>query len=201
MTQVFLNYRVTDQPFGAVLLDRALSERFGSDTVFLASKSIPLGADWEARMLEAVAQSAALLVVMGPNWLGEKRPDGSRRLDDSDDFVRRELLAADALDKVVVPVRLDCPRVAPADLPIGLSWLADRQDVEIRFRTAQADIDNLANRLAAEVPELPKPQSRSTGGSTFTVAGPAENVWQTERIEVARDFIAGPSYGRGRRKL
>ncbi|QQQ80218.1 toll/interleukin-1 receptor domain-containing protein [Saccharothrix sp. 6-C] len=198
MTKVFLNYRVTDQPFGAALLDRALSERFGSDAVFLASKSIPPGADWEVRMFEAVEQCAALLVVMGTNWLGETRPDGSRRLDDHDDFVRRELLTAAALDKVVVPVRLDSPRVARDDFPVDLAWLADLQDVEVSFRTARADIDNLANRLAAEV-GLPAPQPRSTDTNAFTVSGNRNHVWQAGRVDVAGDFHAGPSYGRGRR--
>lgn len=199
MTKVFLNYRVTDQPYGAVLLDRELSDRFGSDAVFLASKSIPPGADWEVRMFEAVEQCAALLVVMGANWLGARRLDGSRRLDDPDDFVRRELLAASALGKVVVPVRFDSQRLAREDFPVGLAWLAKLQDSEVRFRTAQEDIDRLANRLVKDVDGMPKPRLKPTDTDTFTVSGDKNHVWQAGRIDVARDFHAGPYYARGRR--
>ncbi|MCE6998410.1 toll/interleukin-1 receptor domain-containing protein [Saccharothrix sp. S26] len=190
---------MTDQPYAAVLLDRALSERFGSDAVFLASKSIPPGADWEVRMFEAVEQCAALLVVMGANWLGARRSDGSRRLEDPDDFVRRELLTASALDKVVVPVRFDCARVPKEEFPSGLTWLAELQDAEVRFRTAKDDIDRLANRLAKEVEGLPEPRLHPSDTNAFTVSGNKNNVVQAGRIDVARDFHAGPSYGRGRR--
>ncbi|MCP2167240.1 toll/interleukin-1 receptor domain-containing protein [Goodfellowiella coeruleoviolacea] len=198
MTNVFLNYRVADEPYGAALLDRSLSERFGSEAVFLASKSIRLGADWEKSMFDAIRQSAALLVVMGKKWLDAVDDHGRRRLDDPDDFVRREILTAFELGKVVVPVRLNTPRLSRDELPPALAQLAACQDIEVRFRSAQPDIDNLANRLSAIIPELPAPLA-STRGSVFTVngTGTGSNVWQAERFDVGH-FHAGPSYNGAR---
>ena len=150
-------------------------------------------------MFQAVEQSAALLVVMGVDWLGEQRPDGSRRLNDPGDFVRREILTAAALGKVIVPVRFNSERIDRAEFPDELSWLAKLQDSEVRFRSVERDLDHLANRLAAEVKGLSVRLPRVAGGTTFTMSGTADNVVQAERIDISGDFHAGPRYGRSRR--
>lgn len=152
MTQVFLNYRADDDPFGVAFLDEKLSNRFGSDTVFLASKSIPAGAHWEETMFQAVADSTAVLVIIGRGWLAAKH-----RLEQEDDFVRREILAAFELGKRVIPVRLGVPRLSESDLPPELAPLAKKQDIEIRFRSSKIDVDGLAAELLRLVPELPDP--------------------------------------------
>jgi len=154
-TQVFINYRVTDEPFGAAMLDIALSERFGTAAVFLASKSIPLGSAWEEEMFAAVAASAAVLVLMGRNWLDARDKDGRRRIEDPADFVRREILMAMKLGKNVIPVRLGMPRLTDAEpLPDELAGLRRRQDIEVRYRSAKIDMDLLADRLTSLIPEL-----------------------------------------------
>jgi TIR domain-containing protein len=156
VTQVFLNYRADDEPFGVAFLDTALSARFGSDTVFLASKSIPVGEKWEERIFDAVAASAAMLAIIGRGWLSLT---SRRRLNEPKDFVRREILAAMNLDKPVIPVRLGVPRLKAADLPPALQPLAGYEDIEIRFRSHKIDIDKLAADLAERIPQLPDPTS------------------------------------------
>lgn len=154
MTQVFLNYRTDDDPYGVALLDRELSDRFGSDAVFLASKSIQVGAKWEERIFAAVAGSAAMLAIIGRGWLSTA---ARQRLNKPTDFVRREIVAAFKLDKPVIPVRLGVPRLKPVDLPPALQPLAASQDIVIRFRSHKIDIDKLAADLALLIPELPDP--------------------------------------------
>src|SRR6266508_2403693 len=119
--QVFLNYRSDDEPFGVSMLDQELSHRFSSAAVFLASKSIPLGSDWEQQMYQAVEQSVAMLVVIGRHWRNAKN---RRRLDDPADHVRREIRHALDQGKQVIPVRLAVPRLSTKDLPDALSDLA-----------------------------------------------------------------------------
>lgn len=198
MTQVFLNYRTADEPFGAALLDQALSKEFGSSAVFFASKSIPLGADWEKEMFEAVRRSDALLAVMGRNWLNAEDDQGRRRIDDPDDFVRREILAALELGIQVVPIRLELPRRIPQeDLPAPLRPLAQLQGIEIRFRSTGPDIAKLARKLrqlvpalGAAAPEMPAPAAKFVGyaqhGGVLT---------QAESIRFEGDFFAGPKLG------
>lgn len=157
MTQVFLNYRSDDEPYGVSLLDRELSERFGSAAVFLDSKSIPLGSYWEPELIRALARSDALLAIIGRAWL-DARANGRRRIDDPDDFVRREILTATNLRIPVIPVRLGVPRLSKADLPPELAPLVDCQDIEIRIRDNGIDIDHLAARLVERIPALSPPQ-------------------------------------------
>jgi hypothetical protein len=191
VTQVFLNYRVTDEPFGVVMLDQALSARFGSEAVFLASKSIELGARWEREMFEAVEKSTALLVVIGQNWLGEKNSEGRRRIDDPADFVRREILLAMGLGKTVIPVRLETPRVSAGDLPPELRPLVDRQDIELRFRTAGPDINRLETKLRRLIPGLSRPEPNSSG-RTATYRDHASH-YEIRDLTVDT-FHAGPSF-------
>jgi hypothetical protein len=154
VTQVFLNYRRADEPFGVAMLDRELSARFGAEAVFFASKSIQLGASWEEEMFAAVERSTALLVVMGRRWLDDVDETGQRRIFAEKDFVRREILLAMELDKHVISVRLGAPRLSPSDLPPELRSLPDRQDIELQFRTAGPDIDRLETKLRRLIPEL-----------------------------------------------
>jgi hypothetical protein len=116
----FLIYRSADEPYGVQLLDQALSALFGDEVVFLASKSIRPGEDWEKRRLAAVAASAAVLVIIGRNWLDAKDAEGRPKLEKPADFVRREIRAGLDLGKKVIPVRLGVPRLTPEVLPEAL---------------------------------------------------------------------------------
>jgi hypothetical protein len=198
-TQVFLNYRVVDEPFGAAMLDIALSERFGAAAVFLASKSIPLGSAWEEEMFAAVTASAAFLVVMGRNWLDARDKDGRRRIEDPTDFVRREIELAMKLGKNVIPVRLGVPRLTKhSALPTELAGLLSCQDTEVRYRAAKVDIDQLADKLKSLIPELNEPAPPAKpAASTFAVHGPVGHVTQIQGLKVRRDLTIGTTNNYG----
>lgn len=194
MTQVFLNYRSADKDFGVPMIDAALSSRFGSDAVFLASKSVTLGGAWQTEMFDAVERSVALLVIMGRNWLNSVDQNGNRRIDQPDDFVRREILLAHELDKRIIPVRLDTPRLTSNQLPAELRWLVERQDIEIRFRAAKLDVDRLADKLKVLIPELREhsPTERRTPGTNVN-HGTVNGILQQVDTLYAGDFHAGSS--------
>jgi hypothetical protein len=197
MTQIFLNYRVADEPFGVAMLDHALSERFGSVAVFLASKSIPLGAEWRGHMHQAVADSTALLVIMGRNWVDAKDDQGRRALDNADDFVRTEILLAFELGKQVIPVRLGVPRVPAMRLPDELKKLIDCQDIEVRFRSARIDIDRLAHKLREQIPALRAASTVKTEAfeGNHVQAEHINQSFQSRQMKFTGDFHAGPRLG------
>ncbi|WP_410564505.1 toll/interleukin-1 receptor domain-containing protein [Amycolatopsis sp. cmx-4-61] len=197
---MFLNYRADDEKFGVALIDRALSEEFGESAIFFASRSIDLGAKWEPEMFDAVRRSDALLVIMGRNWLESRVPGTDRRrLDDPDDFVRREILTAFELGKQVIPVRLDVRRFSAAELPEPLASLPELQDIHIHCRTTKPDIDRLAERLRKLIPSLPDagaPPAQDQAAPKFVAhAHAGSTVTQAERFDIAGDFIAGPRFG------
>ncbi|TCO48920.1 toll/interleukin-1 receptor domain-containing protein [Actinocrispum wychmicini] len=182
MTQIFLNYRTEDEKFGVALLDEMLSQRFGTAAVFLAAKSIDLGVPWEQAMFDAVTGSDVLLAIIGRNWLTATNEHGERRLDDPADFVRREIQLALEHGKQVIPVRLDVPRVRAEHLPDDLKALTTLQDIEVRFRNRELDVNRLADKLREQVPGLRPAKQQPT--STFSVnATSVGKVVQAEHID------------------
>ncbi len=191
MTQIFLNYRTTDEPVAVAMLDQVLSERFGSEAVFLASKSIPLGMDWEEEMFAAVEQSTAVLALVGRSWLDVKNADGRRALDDPGDFVRRELATAFRLCKQVIPVLLGVERQAlrEADLPPDIRELSRRQSMRIAIHSARPDVDQLVDKLRRQVPALRPPENTtSTVRNSVRAEKVSGSVVQSHHLGIGGDF-------------
>src|SRR5689334_25411466 len=104
MPQIFLSYRRGPTGYVATLLAEELRARFGSDSVFMDVDSIPVGVDFRDRLTAAVADCQVLLVLIGDDWTTTRLANGSRRIDDPDDFVRVEIEAALQRGIPVVPV-------------------------------------------------------------------------------------------------
>jgi hypothetical protein len=107
---VFINYRGQDSHSYAALLHAELSRRFGPESVFLDTESIPAGADYVAQLLGRVRQARVVLAVIGVRWLEAADDSGRRLIDDPADWVRRELEAAfEAGVRVISGKRRDKP--------------------------------------------------------------------------------------------
>jgi O-acetyl-ADP-ribose deacetylase (regulator of RNase III) len=148
--EIFVSYRLQDHPVYAALLDRELGRRFGPDTVFLAPRSIPPGADFLEAIVTAVRSSAVLIAVIGPNWLS---PPGPRRpYAGVDDWVRREIAEALAAGVRVVPVLVgDAGLPVESELPPDIVALARCQSVRLGDDTLMSDVDGLGAALAPVV--------------------------------------------------
>jgi hypothetical protein len=195
MTSVFISYRSEDEAFAAVLLNHALSQRFGSARIFLDT-GMPVGIDYRPELWGRLARSTAVLVVIGPRWLTVSDPAG-RKVDNEDDFVRREIQMALQTGTRVVPVLVgDTPMPAADDLPTDIRELSTRQFLRLRARNAQYDIQHLVDELleiledapAAALESQPTPdpargthRPRAGGGE----AGPVRNKFRDTRIENA----------------
>ena len=68
MAEVFINYRTGDGDEAAEFLASHLSDRFGKEHVFKASRSIPPGELFPRALIHAAQKSTVLLAVMGPDW-------------------------------------------------------------------------------------------------------------------------------------
>lgn len=169
MPAIFINYRTGDEESSAVLIERELSRRFGSDQVFRASKSIPLGEDFTQALPAAVRKSEVLIAVIGFRWLSASNEQGRTRLHDESYWTRREILQAFDHGMPVIPVLIgDTPRLRRSDLPPELATLADRQYYRLYHRSAEANLRTLGDELAARVPsliDLDHPEDPAPGAS------------------------------------
>ncbi|WP_157254534.1 toll/interleukin-1 receptor domain-containing protein [Nonomuraea typhae] len=172
MAGIFINYRGTDSAW-AVLLDRVLSERFGPDKVFRASRSIRPSEDFIEKILDSIHRSSVLIAVVGPEWLDAGSGDGRRYLDDRADWVRREIAEALAVGIPVIPVLVgDAPRLVAHRLPKAIAQLARCQYLRLHHRNADYDMARLTDELRRLVPEL---SGVRASGADLTGAGGSES--------------------------
>jgi CHASE2 domain-containing sensor protein len=141
----FISYRREQSKLASNTLRDALARRWGDKRVFMDTEAIDAGDEWPARLQEAITACRAMLVVIGPQWLGAKASDGSRRLDDPRDWVRREITAAFAQGHVIVVPVLHDGAEAPheADLPDPIKPLAGCEAEELTGRDLDDWIDKL----------------------------------------------------------
>ncbi|MEO7998438.1 MAG: toll/interleukin-1 receptor domain-containing protein, partial [Gemmatimonadaceae bacterium] len=123
--KIFISYRRDDSSGHVGRLHDALVQQLGAASVFMDIDSIAPGADFVQVLQYSLEQAAVVVVVMGSRWMGP-RPDGTRRIDDPNDFVRLEVAKALADPNVrVLPVLVNrAEMVSEESLPDELKPLA-----------------------------------------------------------------------------
>ena len=147
MARIFLNYRREDSRADAGRLYDHLSQRFGPDNIFMDLDKIPLGHDFVEVIQNAVGSCDVLLAVIGRQWLTSTDPQGQRRLDNPEDFVRLEIVTALERRIRVIPVLVggaSMPR--STELPDVLQPFARCQAFVVGDRF-DPDIDRLIKEL------------------------------------------------------
>ena len=150
--RIFISYRRDDAAGDAGRLADHLHRRFGSERVFVDVDAIAPGTDFVATLRKSLEQTAAMLVVIGPRWLSLRAADGTRRLDDPNDFVRLEIETALGRGIPTVPVLVQgaaLPR--PEELPASLVPLLTRQTVELDHAGFHDDVERLCDWLTRTI--------------------------------------------------
>lgn len=157
MADIFVCYRRADARGDAGRLADSLDEHFERSQIFRDVESLEGGTNYKTAIDQAIAHCTALLAVIGPRWLSVSGADGSRRLDDPDDFITLEIGAALANGVTVIPVLVGGARMPSEDeLPARLKPLAAHQAVEISDSRWEYDVARLVRRLES-LPGLRRP--------------------------------------------
>lgn len=93
MPKIFISYRRLDSDVFAGRVRDRIAGRFGEDSVFIDVDNIPFGKDFRVHIQEALAEADAVLIIVGPRWLGATKANQNRIMDDND-AVRIELETA-----------------------------------------------------------------------------------------------------------
>jgi CHASE2 domain-containing sensor protein len=143
----FISYRRSQSTWQARDIRRELVRRYGEASVFMDTSSIEYGEVFPDQIAGAIRGCSVMLVLIGPHWLEAR--DGARRIDDPNDWVRREVEAGlHRQEAVVVPVLLDGARApAEAELPEPIKGLAFLNAVAIAGDDLAADIDKLVSSV------------------------------------------------------
>lgn len=154
MACVFINYRRSEATGDAGRIAARLRQCFAARQVFLdVDGGIGNGEDFPTAIENALARASALVVVIGREWLNCVTPTGKRRLDDSSDWVRREIAISLKRGIQVLPVLVDRAAMPSADqLPEDLKPLASRNFIELRASTWRYDSGRIVSALRRSVP-------------------------------------------------
>ena len=146
--RIFVSYRRDDAAAQAGHLAQSLRTAFGDEAVFLDTSGIEAGDRWPDSLDAALQSAKILVVVLGSSWLRLGDQYGIRRIDQSDDWVRRELEVAFSRQIRVVPVCVGETISLPEDkLPETVRALAKLQRLEIRRDYWDHDVKLLINTL------------------------------------------------------
>lgn len=153
--RIFINYRRGDDPgYTGRLFDR-LQDVFESDQLFLDIDNIAPGLDFVRVLSERISECDIVLAVIGKNWIDARYPDGARRLDDPDDFVRVEIASALSQNKRVIPVLVgDASMPRPEELPEVLRPLSRRKAVRLTHERFRSDAQGLIKALQLGLGEI-----------------------------------------------
>jgi tetratricopeptide (TPR) repeat protein len=156
--KIFLSYRRDDSRADARSIYQGLQRKFTKDRLFMDVDTIQLGRDFRHSLNENLKDCSVLIAVIGPNWLDARDKDGKRRLDDEEDYVRREIADALARKILVVPVLIDRTAMPTATaLPNNLEGLAYCQAAYLRHESFSHDLDLLEQKIG----EVAEPQRRT----------------------------------------
>jgi TIR domain len=148
MPKIFISYRRADSIAYAKLIYRPLVEQFGGDHVFFDIEKIDLGEEFARIIDERVARCDVLLAIIGPKWLTLVDDQGRRRLEQLDDYVRREIAVALSRNIRVIPVLVGGAHIPRSeDLPQELAALSQRNAHEVSDAHLDQDIEQLIAKL------------------------------------------------------
>jgi len=162
MNNIFLCYRRADTAGWAGRLHVDLASKFPHITVFKDIENIPVGADWDAYIANALASCKVLIALMGPDWLA---PDGQghRRVDDPEDVLRIEIATALKRNLLVIPALVGGATLpGQHELPADLKPLLRRHAHELTDLRWKDDCTRLVEALAKVIPPPPWYRRRAT---------------------------------------
>ena len=158
-SKIFICYRRDDSASQARSIYEGLRAHFEGQ-VFRDLEAVELGVDFEQQIDIAMSACAAVLVLIGRDWLNATDELGNRRLDLPDDYVRREISTAlERSNVVVIPLLVDragMPRAT--DLPPPLVGLAARRGLELREERWEDDMRLVIERLRSVISSRREPR-------------------------------------------
>lgn len=162
--KIFISYRQSDTQSEASRLKENLEDIFGADRVFFDIETLEPGLNFAKAIEKTLFQSAVVLVLIGETWIDVKDEDGNLRLFKEDDWVRKEVAMALAMeDTRVIPVLVkDANKLSASQLPENIKGLADFQWAELTIPRWRSDVERLAKSLEKIIPPLKKePEKRN----------------------------------------
>ncbi len=152
--KIFISYRRATNPFAVQAVYERMVSAFGEENIFLDRRSLEPGEDWLQSLDREVARATAVVMVFSQEWFGSQ-PDGTRRIDEPGDMVRRELVAANSFGRPIIPVIVDASGpLYGSQLPKGLEFIGKHQFLALdpKSEAFEAQLAQLSRAIALAQP-------------------------------------------------
>lgn len=144
----FISYRRDDSQEASQGLYAQLRIRFGPSRFFMDVNTISPGSQWPERITNSLQAATVMIVVIGQKWLITADKYGRRRLDQKDDWVRREIATGITKGIPLIPVLISNASLPDIEgLPNNLKPILTYQGIPLRNDTWDSDLNMLAQRL------------------------------------------------------
>lgn len=161
MARIFISYRRADSAAYAGRLFDRLRSHFGEAEVFMDLEAIEPGERFENVIADKARAAEVLIALIGKDWLTLRNPDGTRRLDDPNDLVVREIETALQGNARVIPVlagKAEMP--ARHQLPERIATLAERNAIELSDQRFHDDVSSLIKAIERAAPDARPPRAK-----------------------------------------
>jgi formylglycine-generating enzyme required for sulfatase activity len=147
--KAFISYRRVDTSWVAGRIFDRLRSKLNIDEAFMDVESLALGSRVKEALDKAVSECDVLLALIGEDWLTIRDEQGQRRLDNPNDFVRVEIVAALERNIPVIPIVVDATDMPKEEqLPLALRGLANRNALHMRYTSFNQDMGRLETELS-----------------------------------------------------
>lgn len=179
MAKIFISYRRTDSAAYAGRLFDRLRKHYGDAEVFMDLEGIEPGAEFGKVIGDKARAAEVLIALIGKDWVTSTHPDGTRRLDDPNDLVVREIETGLAANVRVIPVLAGKASMPlRQELPERIAALAERNAIELSDQRFHADVDRLIQVIDRSVPGArPRGKVRWALAAAAVVAALIVSVW------------------------
>lgn len=169
---IAISYRREDSTGITGRIYDRLQNEFGKPNVFMDFDSIPYGVDFREHIAQTLDRAKVVLVVIGPEWVGQKSRK-VRRIDDPGDFVRIEVSSALQRHIPIIPVLVNNAKMPTAEtLPKDIAELAFRNGLIL---DSGIDFHHHTDRLIAGI-------RAATKETKSTPTGPSPEVLRRRKL-------------------
>ncbi|MDL4816024.1 toll/interleukin-1 receptor domain-containing protein [Actinomadura opuntiae] len=184
MAAIFINYRSGDDAYAAALLDILLSNSYGANEVFRASRSIEPGDDYAKAIISAIEECDVFLAIIGARWHETIAKSTYKQDERPGDWVVHEISCALKAGVKVVPVLLaGAQRPNESHLPDSIKEVAQYQYLRFDYRNIENDFLNIIAKLAGVIERGTRDQTVDSGSLRLNI-GAILGIFQdlSERI-------------------
>ena len=149
--RIFISYRRDSDLLRASLvvnqLENAFNRRHEPRIRIFRDTRLPVGQQWPNEIQEELKAADIVMVLIGPGWLGAKDQFERRRIDQPDDWVRKEIELALHGAKSVIPIAFEESLPPREALPQSIAPLVDWQAAVVRDETLESDLEPVLSEV------------------------------------------------------